>query len=79
MEDVGRVVVASGSQCLHQSLLVKRQVDDVFEQRPQGLHVDLQGFLALLLHHTFHLFRHLLHFIRRLLLLLGGLFVFFLF
>ena len=78
VEYVCRVVVARGSQRLHQPLLVKRQVDDVFEQRAQSVHIDLQGLLTLLLHHAFHLLRHLLHFIRRFLLLLGGFFVFFL-
>ena len=76
MGHVGGIVVTRDAQRFHEALFIEGQVDDVFQQRTKRVHVYFEGLFALLLHHALHLFRHLLHFVSGVLLVLSGLFVF---
>ena len=63
--DVARVLFVGGLQFRHQELLFKRQGEDVFQQRPQRVHVFAGRFRLGLLLHGFHLLRQLLHLLCR--------------
>ena len=66
--DVAGVLFVGGLQLRHQEFLLKRQRQDVLQQRPQRVHVFAGRFRLRLLLHGFHLLGQLLHLLCRVLL-----------